>query len=109
MTILAELSTNARISQTELSSRMGLSSTAIARRQRALEDDGYITGYQATLDLNRLPIGRSRRLISCVLTWAARTTATSRISLALPSLVKPTNCRHSSSKPCLPGLSANAS
>lgn len=53
MTILAELSTNARISQTELSNRMGLSSTAIARRQRALEDDGYITGYQATLDLNR--------------------------------------------------------
>lgn len=53
MMILAELSHNARISQTELSNRMGLSSTAIARRQRALEDGGYITGYQAILDLNR--------------------------------------------------------
>ncbi len=53
MTILAELSTNARISQTELSNRMGLSSTAIARRQRALEEEGYITGYQAILDLTR--------------------------------------------------------
>ncbi|WP_409190206.1 Lrp/AsnC family transcriptional regulator [Bradyrhizobium sp. RDM4] len=53
LTILAELSTNARISQTELSNRMGLSSTAIARRQRTLEDEGYITGYQATLDLTR--------------------------------------------------------
>lgn len=53
LSILAELSTNARISQTELSNRMGLSSTAIARRQRALEDDGYIKGYQAMLDLSR--------------------------------------------------------
>ncbi len=53
MTILAELSTNARISHTELSNRMGLSSTAIARRQRALEEEGYITAYQAVLDLNR--------------------------------------------------------
>ncbi|WP_247831189.1 hypothetical protein [Bradyrhizobium sp. 200] len=51
MTILAERGTNARISQTEFSNRMG-SSTAIARRQRALEDDGYITGHQAILDLN---------------------------------------------------------
>ncbi|MHB0773852.1 Lrp/AsnC family transcriptional regulator [Bradyrhizobium sp. 1.29L] len=53
MTLLAQLSANARISQTELSNRMGLSSTAIARRQRALEDEGYIMGYQAILDLNR--------------------------------------------------------
>ncbi|MCK1403902.1 Lrp/AsnC family transcriptional regulator [Bradyrhizobium sp. 76] len=53
MAILAELSTNARISQAELSTRIGLSSTAIARRQRALEDEGYITGYQAVLDLDR--------------------------------------------------------
>ena len=53
MTILAELSANARVSQTELADRVGLSSTAIARRQRALEDEGYIKGYQAILDLSR--------------------------------------------------------
>lgn len=51
ITTLAEHSANARISQTELSTRMGLSSTAIARRQRALEDGGYITEYQAVTDL----------------------------------------------------------
>ncbi len=56
MTILAELSANARISQTELSNRMGLSSTAIARRQRSLEEEGYIRGYQAILDLNRFDL-----------------------------------------------------
>ena len=53
MTILAELSANARVSHTELADRVGLSSTAIARRQRALEHDGYIRGYQAILDPSR--------------------------------------------------------
>jgi Lrp/AsnC family leucine-responsive transcriptional regulator len=51
--ILAQLTANARESQTALSTRVGLSSTAVARRQKALEDDGYIKGYQATLDLGR--------------------------------------------------------
>lgn len=52
--ILAELAANARISLVELESRVGLSSTAIARRQRALEENGIIAGYQAALDLGRL-------------------------------------------------------
>jgi DNA-binding Lrp family transcriptional regulator len=51
--ILAELTTNARASHTELSNRVRLSSTAVARRQKALEDEGYIRGYQASLDLAR--------------------------------------------------------
>lgn len=51
-TILVELSANARASQIELASRVGLSGTAVARRQKALEESGFITGYQAVLDLN---------------------------------------------------------
>ena len=51
--ILAELSANARVSHVDLATRVGLSSTAIARRQRTLEDDGFIKGYQAVLDLGR--------------------------------------------------------
>jgi Lrp/AsnC family leucine-responsive transcriptional regulator len=50
--ILAELSANARVSQVDLAERVGLSSTAIARRQKTLEDDGFIKGYQAMLDLD---------------------------------------------------------
>ena len=50
--ILAELSANARVSQVELAERVGLSSTAIARRQKTLEDDGFNKGYQAMLDLD---------------------------------------------------------
>ncbi len=56
-TILAELATNARVSQVDLSARVGLSSTAIARRQRALEENGFIRSYQAVLDLGRFGLG----------------------------------------------------
>lgn len=52
-TILSELTTNARVSQVDLAARIGLSSTAIARRQRALEENGFIRSYQAVLDLGR--------------------------------------------------------
>jgi Lrp/AsnC family transcriptional regulator, leucine-responsive regulatory protein len=51
--ILAELAANARVSMVGLATRVGLSSTAIARRQRALEENGFIQGYQANLDLGR--------------------------------------------------------
>src|SRR6202171_261582 len=52
-TILSELTLNARASQVELAERVGLSSTAIARRQKVLEEEGFIRGYQAVLDLAR--------------------------------------------------------
>jgi DNA-binding Lrp family transcriptional regulator len=51
ITILAELSANARVSQVDLADRVGLSSTAIARRQKILEENGFIQGYQAVLNL----------------------------------------------------------
>jgi DNA-binding Lrp family transcriptional regulator len=53
LAILAELTTNARASHTKLASKIGLSSTALARRQKALEDDGYIAAYRAALDLGQ--------------------------------------------------------
>ena len=52
--ILSALTTNARASQVELANHVGLSSTAIARRQRALEERGIIQGYHAVLDLGRV-------------------------------------------------------
>jgi DNA-binding Lrp family transcriptional regulator len=52
--LLLALTTNARASQVELANRVGLSSTAIARRQRALEESGVIQGYHAVLDLARV-------------------------------------------------------
>lgn len=52
--ILRELVRNGRITHAELAERVGLSPTASARRQRALEETGFITGYQAVLGLDRL-------------------------------------------------------
>ena len=43
-TILSELTSNARASQVELAERVGLSSTAIARRQKVLEEEGLHPG-----------------------------------------------------------------
>lgn len=52
--IIAELQRNARITVTELASRVGLSKTPCQVRMRRLEDEGYITGYTALVDQSKL-------------------------------------------------------
>ncbi|WP_448211604.1 leucine-responsive transcriptional regulator Lrp [Colwellia sp. MEBiC06753] len=52
--ILVELQRNGRISNVELSKRVGLSPTPCLERVKRLESDGYITGYQAILDPSKL-------------------------------------------------------
>jgi Lrp/AsnC family leucine-responsive transcriptional regulator len=52
--ILAALVADARISLADLAPKVGLSSTACARRLKALEEQGIIKGYNATLDHKRL-------------------------------------------------------
>ncbi len=52
--ILRELAANGRLGHAELSQRVGLSPTACARRQKALEESGVIAGYRAVLGLDRL-------------------------------------------------------
>jgi Lrp/AsnC family transcriptional regulator, leucine-responsive regulatory protein len=49
--ILSELARDARQSQVELAQRVGLSTTAVARRQKALEDSGVIKAYHVVLDM----------------------------------------------------------
>ncbi len=48
--ILAELQSNGRITNVELSKRVGISAPPCLRRVRALEEAGYIHGYHASLD-----------------------------------------------------------
>jgi DNA-binding Lrp family transcriptional regulator len=55
--LLTEITANARYSHVDLADRVGLSSTACARRLAALEQDGFIEGYQAILGLKRLGLG----------------------------------------------------
>lgn len=52
--IIGELQGNARMTVTELASRVGLSKTPCQVRMRRLEAQGYITGYTATVDHGKL-------------------------------------------------------
>jgi len=52
--ILAALVGDARISIVDLAPRVGLSSTACARRLKALEESGLLRGYHAAIDHKRL-------------------------------------------------------
>jgi Lrp/AsnC family transcriptional regulator, leucine-responsive regulatory protein len=52
--ILRELQNDARVSNTELASRIGLSPSPCWQRVKRLEDSGYIESYVAVLDQKRL-------------------------------------------------------
>lgn len=52
--ILDELQRDGRITNVELSRRVGISAPPCLRRVRALEEDGIIQGYRALLDEKRL-------------------------------------------------------
>ncbi|POF55828.1 AsnC family transcriptional regulator, partial [Vibrio vulnificus] len=55
--ILHALKRDGRISNVELSERVGLSPSATLRRVQELERKGVIKGYRAVLDSNQLGIG----------------------------------------------------
>ncbi|MEP1217373.1 MAG: Lrp/AsnC ligand binding domain-containing protein [Marinobacter sp.] len=52
--IIRELQKHARITVTELASRVGLSKTPCQVRMRRLEEQGYITGYTALINQTKL-------------------------------------------------------
>jgi Lrp/AsnC family leucine-responsive transcriptional regulator len=55
--IIREIARDGRISDVALGERVHLSSTAVARRRKILEERGAVTGYTANLDLEVLGIG----------------------------------------------------
>lgn len=55
--ILRELQQEARLSNAELASRIGLSAAPTWRRVRWLEEQGYITGYRAEIDRRKIGLG----------------------------------------------------
>jgi len=52
--ILRELTADGRISDVSLADRVHLSSTAVARRRKVLEEQGVISGYSVNLDIGLL-------------------------------------------------------
>ena len=57
--ILKALQRDGRLSQLELADEVGLSPTPCTRRVKKLEADGYIRGYTALIDEERLGFGFS--------------------------------------------------
>ena len=55
--ILREITLDGRASDVALGERVNLSSTAVARRRKILEERGAVKGYTTVLDLDRLGIG----------------------------------------------------
>src|SRR5215217_7600436 len=55
--ILNELQTDARLTNAELAQRVGLSAAPCWRRVRALEEEGFIKGYRAEIDRNKIGLG----------------------------------------------------
>ena len=55
--ILRELQADGRLSNAELSARVGLSAAPCWRRVRSLEEGGYIKGYRAEIDRHRIGLG----------------------------------------------------
>jgi DNA-binding Lrp family transcriptional regulator len=55
--ILGELQHDARLSNAELATRIGLSAAPTWRRVKWLEQQGYITGYRAEIDRRKIGLG----------------------------------------------------
>jgi Lrp/AsnC family leucine-responsive transcriptional regulator len=55
--ILHELQEDARLSNTELAARIGISAAPTWRRVKWLEDNGFITGYRAEIDRRKIGLG----------------------------------------------------
>jgi Lrp/AsnC family leucine-responsive transcriptional regulator len=57
LAILNELQTDGRLSNAELSVRVGLSAAPCWRRVKALEEAGFIKGYHAEIDRHKIGLG----------------------------------------------------
>lgn len=57
LAILNELQNDGRLSNAELSLRVGLSAAPCWRRVRALEESGFIKGYRAEIDRHKIGLG----------------------------------------------------
>ncbi|MEP7297239.1 MAG: Lrp/AsnC family transcriptional regulator [Burkholderiales bacterium] len=55
--ILRELQQDARLSNAELATRIGISAAPTWRRVRWLEEQGFITGYRAEIDRRKIGLG----------------------------------------------------
>lgn len=84
--ILSALQNSGRISKTQLSHEVGLSSTPCNERMRRLEETGFVTGYHAEIDYDLLD-GYSLYWVSVHLKeYSARSDAFEKHLMAIPEV-----------------------
>ena len=90
--ILSILQRNARITNKELASQLGLSPPPTLERVKKLENQGYITGYSARLDPKKIDLGTS--LIVSVSLHKHSENAISEFHKAINELDEVMECYH---------------
>jgi Lrp/AsnC family transcriptional regulator, leucine-responsive regulatory protein len=90
--ILQELQADGRLTNAELASRVGLSPAPCWRRVRRLEETGYIQGYHAQINRQKIGLG----VIAFVRIYADRNTGevTEQLKRALLKLPEVVSCHH---------------
>ena len=90
--ILGELQRDARLSNAELATRIGLSAAPTWRRVRWLEEHGFITGYRAEIDRRKVGLG----VLAFVRVDADRNTgsATKALEAAIRQLPEVISCHY---------------
>lgn len=90
--ILNELQRDGRLSNAELAQRVGLSAAPCWRRVRALEEQGFISGYRAVIDRRKIGLG----VLAFVRLDAERNTTdgTRQLELAIHDLPEVIACHY---------------
>jgi len=90
--ILNELQSDARVTNAELAQRVGLSAAPCWRRVRALEEAGFIKGYRAEIDRQKIGLG----VLAFVRLDAERNTgdATKKLEDAIRQLPEVISCHY---------------
>jgi Lrp/AsnC family transcriptional regulator, leucine-responsive regulatory protein len=88
--IIAAMSRNARATHVELSEEIGLTPTAIARRVRAMEEEGVIVSYHAVLGLKKL--GLSTTVLTRITLETQNEVATTKFEEAIESCHSVVRC-----------------
>ena len=92
LAILQELQNQARLTNAELASRVGLSAAPCWRRVRSLEEAGFITGYRAEINRQKIGLG----VLAFVRLDAERNTAdaTRQLEEAIRKLPEVISCHY---------------
>lgn len=95
--ILSELLRSGRMTMYELGEAVGLSSSAVHRRVKALEQHNVITGYQAVVD--RAALGRNFEVYVSVMLDRTEPTAVAAFEAAIDQMSSVVSCHRMFGEP----------